>query len=359
MADTNTAIGGIHATRPKIIVAGREDIDLSQALLRMSIRETVQGLYRAELRFGNWGPKNNSIGFLYFDRKKLDFGKAMQVKLENDLLFDGRVSAIEAHFGEGCSPELAILLEDRLQDLRMTRRTRTFNNVSDADVIRRVAGDYSLQATVDLTGPTHKTLAQVNQSDLTFIRERARAVNGEIWIDGQSLYAKKRTSRTGAPMKLKYGAELREFCALADLAHQRTAVTVGGWDVSGKQAISEKADEAAIRNELGSDSSGAKVLKDAFGERKESIAHTVPLTSAEAREHAEAWFRSIARRFLVGRGVAQPNGKLRVGAWIELDGLGSLFNGKYYLAEVQHLFDGSCGLRSEFIAERPGLGRAE
>src|SRR5213594_2441295 len=108
MAENLRAIGGIQATRPKIVVAGREDIDLSQALLRMSIRETVQGLYRAELRFGNWGPKNNSIGFLYFDRKKLDFGKAVQVKLENDLLFDGRISAIEAHFGEGCSPELAI-----------------------------------------------------------------------------------------------------------------------------------------------------------------------------------------------------------------------------------------------------------
>src|SRR6266849_3298196 len=135
----NNAISGILATRPKIVLAGREDIDLSQALLRMSVRETVQGLYRAELRFGNWGPKDNSIGFLYFERKKLDFGKAMQVKLENDLLFDGRVSAIEADFGEGKSPELSILLEDRLQDLRMTRRTRTFTDVSDADVIRRVA----------------------------------------------------------------------------------------------------------------------------------------------------------------------------------------------------------------------------
>jgi len=355
----NNAISGLLATRPKIILAGREDIDLSQALLRMSVRENVQGLYRADLRFGNWGPKNNSIGFLYFDRKKIDFGKAVQVKLENDLLFDGRVSAIEADFGEGKSPELSILLEDRLQDLRMTRRTRTFTDVSDADVVRRVANGHSLQATIDLTGPTHKTLAQVNQSDLAFIRERARAVDGEIWIDGQKLFAKKRSSRTGTPMKLKYGAELREFCALADLAHQRTAVTVGGWDVGGKRAIKEKADEAAIRSEIGSDSSGAKVLRDAFGERKEAVAHTVPLTSDEARAHAEAWFRTISRRFLVGRGLAQPNGKLRVGAWIELDGLGSLFNGKYYLAEVQHVFDGSCGLRSEFVAERPGLGRAE
>jgi phage protein D len=349
----------VKASRPKIIVAGREDIDLSQALLKMSVHETVQGLYSAELRIGNWGPKNNAIGFLYFDRKKLDFGKAVQLKLDDDLLFDGKISAIEAEFAEGRPPEVAILLEDRLQDLRMTRRTRTFTESSDADVIRRIAGDHGLQASVEVQGPTHKVLAQVNQSDLAFIRERARSAGAELWIDGNNLSAKPRTARTGASIKLKYGADLREFTALADLAHQRTSVDVSGWDVGGKKAIREQADEAAVRNELGSDSSGSKILRDAFGERKESIANMVPLTADEARAQAEARYRDSARRFLVGRGLAQPNGKLRVGAWIELDGLSSLFNGKYYLAEVQHRFDGTGGFRSEFTAERPGLGKSE
>jgi uncharacterized protein len=344
------------ATRPSIYIDGTEDAGLSQGLLKMSIHETIQGLYRAELRFGNWGPKNNAIGFLYFDRKKLDFGKALRLQLENDLLFDGRISAIEAEFGEGASPEISVLLEDRLQDLRMTRRTRTFNDVSDADLIKSIANDHSLQPTVDVSGPTHKLLAQVNQSDLAFVRERARAAGAELWIDGKKLYAKARTARTGTPLKLKYGAELRQFTALADLAHQRTSVTVSGWDVGGKQAIKSKAEEAAVSNELGDDSSGAKILGDAFGPRNESVAHTVPLTSDEAKAQAEAWYRAGARRFLVGRGLANPNAKLRVGAWVDLDGL-ALFNGKYYLAEVQHLFDGPGGFRSEFTGERPGLGK--
>ncbi|MEO8380050.1 MAG: contractile injection system protein, VgrG/Pvc8 family [Acidobacteriota bacterium] len=344
------------ATRPSIYVDGAEDATLSQGLLRMSVHETVQGLYRAELRFGNWGPKGNEIGFLYFDRKKLDFGKALRLQLENDLLFDGRVSAIEAEFGEGASPEIAVLLEDRLQDLRMTRRTRTFQDISDEQVLRKIASEHGLTPTVEVSGPTHKVLAQVNQSDLAFMRERARAAGAELWIDDRKLFAKPRTARNAAPLKLKYGSDLRQFTATADLAHQRTSVTVSGWDVGGKKAITSKVDEAAVRNELGSDSSGAKVLDAAFGKRTESVAHTVPLTSDEAKAHAEAWYRAAARRFLVGRGLAQPNAKLRVGAWVELDGLGALFNGKYYLADVHHLFDGPGGFRSEFTAERPGLG---
>jgi phage protein D len=133
-------------------------------------------------------------------------------------------------------------------------------------------------------------------------------------------------------------------------------VNVAGWDVGGKRAIDQKADDGAISGELGADSSGASVLRDAFAERKETVAHAVPLSTDEARLHAEAWFRSAARRFVTGRGTAQPDGKLRVGAWVDLDGLGPLFNGKYYVAEVRHVFDGAGGFLSQFMVERPGLG---
>ena len=348
----------IPSARPTIVVDGNEDLALSQGLMRMSVRETVEGLYRAELRFGNWGPKDNEIGYLYFDRRKLDFGKAVQLKLAGDLFFDGRVSAIEALFGEAKSPEIAVLLEDRFQDLRMTRRTRTFTDSSDADVIRGIAGDHGLEADVDVSGPRHKVVAQVNQSDLAFLRERARAAGAEVWIEARTLHVKPRSSRSGTPLRLSYGATLREFTALADLAHQRTSLQVCGWDVGGKSAIAETADDDAINGELGSDASGASIVRDAFGERKESVAHMVPLTSDEAQSQAEAWFRIAARRFVVGRGLAQPDGRLRVGKWIELSGLGALFDGKYYLAEVRHRFDGATGFRSEFTAERPGLGVA-
>ena len=48
----------------------------------------------------------------------------------------------------------------------------------------------------------------------------------------------------------------------------------------------------------------------------------------------------------------------RVGCRADLQGLGPLFNGKYYVSDVKHLFDSSKGLRSEFRAERLGIGQA-
>src|SRR5258706_14684544 len=105
----NATAKGVRASRPSFFVGGREDTSLSQGLLTLCVSENVHGLYHCEARFGNWGPKGNSIDFLYLDRKKLDFGKAVQVKLDQDKMFDGRISAMEAEFAEGSPPEIAVL----------------------------------------------------------------------------------------------------------------------------------------------------------------------------------------------------------------------------------------------------------
>lgn len=346
------------AARPTINVAGKDDEALKQGLLELIVVETTAGLYRCEARFGNWGKVGQGMDYLYLDRKVLDFGKALKIKIGDEAIFDGRISAIEAHYLEGASPEITVLAEDRLQDLRMTRRTRSFADVSDADVLQQIAGDHSLTPDVSVTGPTHKVLAQLNQTDLAFLRERARAVDAEVWVEGNKLYAKPRASRNGGTVKLKHGKDLLEFSVTADLSEQRTSVTVSGWDISAKDAIAEKAEAAAISAELGGDASGVEILGSAFKARDEAVVHRLSVTGAEARARAEAELRMRARRFVVGRGRAQANPKLRVGSFVDLAGLGRLFEGKYYLAEVRHLFDGAKGIRTEFIAERPGLGQA-
>jgi hypothetical protein len=356
MATAATATG-IRIARPSIYIGGQNDTALAQALLQLVISESVHGLYHCEARFGNWGPKGNSIGFMYFDRKKLDFGKAMQIKIDQDKIFDGRISAIEANFGEARPPEIAVLLEDRFQDLRMTQRTRTFADVSDSDVMNRIATDYGLQPNIDVSGPSYKVIAQVNQSDLSFLRERARSIDAEIWLDDRSLHCQSRTKRNNGTVKVNYGGELREVTVIADLAGQRTSVKVNGWDISGKSAMTYEANDQVISGELGSDTSGISILKSAFGARKETLAHTVPLSSREAQTEAESVMRMTARRFVVAHGVTQGDAKLRVGTYIDMQGLGPLFSGKCYLSHVKHVFDGTQGFRTEFTAERSGIGK--
>ena len=354
MADNETK--GFKSARPTIVVGGGEDPPLSGGLLSMEIVENTNGLYRCEARFGNWGEKDSKTDFLYFDRRTLEFGKDFEIRLSSDPIFKGKIMGLEGVFPEGQPPEITVLAEDRFQDLRMTRRTRTFTDISDADVINQIATDHGLEPSVDLPGPTYKVLAQVNQSDLAFIRERARSVDAEVWMDGKQLNAKSHTSRNGASMKMKHGKELREFTVLADLAMQRTSVAVNGWDISSKSALQFEATDSVISGELNGDTSGVSILQSALGQRKEALAHTVPLNNQEAQFEAEAFFKMSARRFVVGRGVADTSASLRAGSQLDLQGLGPLFNGKYYVVEVKHIFDGGKGLRTEFRSERVGIG---
>lgn len=355
---TNGASNGraFQIARPTFLVEGEEQSALAVNLLSLLIAEHTAGLYRCEALFANWGPRDGRTDFLFFDRALLDFGKQITVRLGQDTLFEGRVTGMEGRFPEGRPPEIVILVEDRLQDLRMTRRTRAFADASDADVFRRIAGDHGLSADVNLSGPTHRLLAQVNQSDLAFLRERARVNDIELWVDGRNLRARAHSGRNGGRLELSYGDQLREFTVLADLAGQCTGVTVGGWDVAGKQALAAEAGESAISGELNGLRSGASLLREAFGQRKETLAHIVPLAQPEAQAAADAYFRLSARRFVVGQGYAQTRAGLRVGAVVELSRLGPLFDGAYYLTEVRHVFDSARGIRTEFTAERPGLG---
>ena len=350
------------AAVPSILIDGEVDDSLTAGLLSLMVTETEEGLTNCEVNIGNWGSEGGgSTGFRYFDRRVLDFGKPFAVRFGppggEGVIFEGRISALEAQFALDGQRYITVLAEDRLQDLRMTRRSRVFENLSDADMMRQIASEHGLTAAIQVTGPQHRVLAQVNQSDLAFLRERARTTDAELWIEGSILHAATRSQRTGATIPFSYPGTLREFSVLADLAHQRSELIVSGWDVGAKQAITARAGESLLQGELDGGTSGASILRAAFGERKETVAHAVPQSTAEAQAEADTLFRRMARQFITGRGLADPDPRLRVGVTVDLTGLGPLFSGRYYVSMVRHLFDRGHGLRSEMRVERPGLGQ--
>lgn len=347
----------IQVARPIFKLDGSDNAELAQGLLRLEVLEGVEGLKRCEATFGNWGAVNGNTGFLYFDRSTLDFGKRLEVLAGADSLFKGKITALEGSFPEGAPPDITVLAEDGLQDLRMTRRTRTFADLSDADVVRQIANDHGLTPDVSITGPSHRVLAQTNQSDLAFLRDRCRSNGVELWIRDTTLHAAPRRDRSSAEVELSYGQDLLAFSVLADLATQRTSVTCSGWDVAGKASLTQEATDSLVQNELNGGTGGSSLLRTALAERKEALVHTSPLNASEARAIAESYYRMIARRFVVGRGTARGRGDLQVGTVVNLAGLGPLFSGKYHLTEVRHLFDSRNGYRVEFTAERPALGQ--
>lgn len=348
--------GPLAPARPSIEIEGERDATLTASMQTLQISDSAAGMARCEVRFGNWGGPEQG-GFQHFGRDKLEFGKSLKLTLSGETLFEGRISAINALFPEGGPPQIGVCAEDRLQDLRMSRRTRVFADASFADVFRRIASDHGMQAEIDVSGETYKALAQVNQSDLAFLHDLARREDVQVWAEGSKLKAAQRVRRWGSTLELSWAGPLREFSVSADLAHQRTRLVGAGWNVAEKQPARHEADEAAIRSELNGGDGGGSTLRRAFGDRPDTLAHAVPASDAQARALAEASFRHLARRFVVGFGVAETRAELRVGARLKIRGIGPLFEGDYTVTDVLIRFDAAAGLRTEFMCDRPAIGQ--
>lgn len=355
------ATKALYSARPVLDLDGETSVELTERVLSLVVTETIEGLAHGEIVVGNWGGDTAS-GHVFNDRSIVDFGSEVAIRLgdgdRGGVVFVGAVSAMEAHYPEGGGPEMVLLAEDRLQELRMSRRTRSFEEVTDSEIIESIVQGHGLTASVDVDGPSRRHVAQLNQSDLAFIRDRARIVDADVWIDGTTVHVVARSRRDAGEVTLTYNSDLLELSVIADLADQRSKVVVSGWDVAAKEAIVATAEVAAIQSELGDDEAGVELLERAFGPRTESIVHTAPATSAEAQSLADAVLRTAARRFMTANGRAEGDCRLRAGTKVTLAGLGEGFNGTYIIVEVEHTYDQVQGFRTRFRAERPGWGPA-
>ncbi|HUN41670.1 MAG TPA: contractile injection system protein, VgrG/Pvc8 family [Acetobacteraceae bacterium] len=352
----------LYSARPTIRVDGTvQQLLAEQDLVSLLVEESTLGLFRCEANFRNWGPVSGGTSdYVYFDHQVLDFGKAFSVEFgppgATGPIFAGRITGIEASYPSARIPEILVLAEDRLQDLRMERHTRSFENLGDADVIRQIASQNGLTAQVDVDGPIYKVLVQLNQSDLAFLRERVAAIGAELWIDNRTLYVQARSRRDAGQVSLTYGQDLLEFSVLADLSQQRSSVSVTGWSVSDKAAITAQADQGVLGNELAGLSGGSTILAQALTQHQDTVARATPFVQEEAQSMAQARYCARARGFVRGTGVVDGNIKVRVGANLSLSGLGPFFEGSYYVTRARHSFTLQDGWRTTFDAERPGIG---
>jgi phage protein D len=347
------------ATAPVFEVDGAVKGELARDLLHLEVEETTSGLKTLCARFVAQGPVpgSPSEAELYLDGSLLDFGKKLSVSLgaggDARTVFVGSVSGLEAVYHEGQEPEVVVFAEDALMKLRMTRRMKTYEKMTDAQIAEALATEHGLTARADADGPTYDVVQQWNQSDLAFLRERARLIQAEVWCQDDTLYFQTRDRRTATEVTLVQGNHLLDLQVRADLAHQRTKVKVSGYDASRREALDEEAGAEAIQAEVSGGRTGQSVLERAFGERVSYRVRAVPLTSAEATAWARAEMLRRARAFVTVTGTTRGTPDLTVGSRVTLERAGRPFNGSgYYVIRVCHTYDLKNGHRTRFEAER-------
>src|SRR5699024_5372539 len=81
-----------------------------------------------------------------------------------------------------------------------------FLGMTDGEIARRVAGELQLQLDADDPGVKHPYVMQFNQTDLSFLLERAARIRYELRIDGRTLRFKKGAEAAQQVLTLVYGA---------------------------------------------------------------------------------------------------------------------------------------------------------
>jgi phage protein D len=352
------------STAPTFKVDGPLKGELARDLLRLDVEEDTEGLKTMRAHFLALGPANQGTEEqpLYLDGAIVDFGKSIEVTIgppsNRKVIFKGTISGLELSQEEGQMPNVTVFAEDDLMKLRMTRRMKTYENKTDAAIAQAIASEHGLSANAAADGPSYDVVQQWNQSDLAFLRDRARLVQAEVWFADGAINFKTRPNRSGNSVTLVNGNHLIAVELRADLAHQRTKIKVSGYDATQRAQIEDEAGSSAIQAEVSGGRLGPVLLQSAFGDRVSHRVCEAPLVVGDATAWAKAEMLERSRRFVTAVGTTRGTPELAVGSNLTLERVGAPFKGAgYYATYVRHSYDLSSGHRTHFRAERATLNQ--
>lgn len=349
---------------PVFSIGSRTEGALGRDLLRLDIEEGALGLRTLVAHFHAVGPDSDGSAeqLSYLDGEIVDVGRSIEVILGpaggDRQLFRGTVSAIEASFHEGGAPHVTVFAEDALMKLRMRERTATYTDVTDADIVAQIAADHGLGSAADAEGPTYPLVQQWEESDLSFVRNRALRLNAEVWVDSDDVvHFADREQRDGVELQLVQGNELIAAQLRVDLAHQRSEIVFRGWDDLQVASISETAGADVVAAEIAAGRTGPEVVGEVFADTVLTRARRDVLSSEAARAYADAEMRRRARSFVGVEGTTSGTPDLVPGARLVLRRVGRPFDGGgYRVTHAHHSYDTTTGYRTRFRAERPASG---
>jgi phage protein D len=311
-----------------------------------------------------------------FKRSGIKIGSKLEVSGtptgdgKQTLLVAAEVTALEHDFS-GLGNVAVIRGYDVSHRLCRGRRTHSYNDVTDGDVVRDVAKRAGVDVgSVDDSGPTHDHVAQVNLTDWEFLLGRARECGAELAVaDGKLHWRKPNDSADGpdpadgiadkpASLQLTLGANLRHFRPRVTSAAQVSEVEVRGWDPGRKEAVVGRAQAATTSVSAGM---APADLAGPFSPPPFVSVDRPLATQAEADAAASAIAETLASAHAEADGIALGDPRLKAGVAVGIGSAGWPYDGKYTLTTTRHVYD-TDGYRVVFSVtgrqERSMLGLA-
>jgi uncharacterized protein involved in type VI secretion and phage assembly len=285
------------------------------------------------------------------------------------LLIFGEVTALEAEIDQTGTHTIARGY-DLLHRLQRGLNTRTFVDTAESDIIKRIASDAQIDLG-EVEDPPGKLpfVSQANQTNLDFLRARAREIGFDLTMHGDKLTFQPPVSsstapqpgslRTDDPLALVFGSNLTAFLPRITAAEQVGEVEVRGWNPDTQQAVVGRASASTASVDTGSLTPAS--VAQTFG-KATFVVGDRPLRDDQSVQHvADAVAEQIGSAFAEADGIADGNPLLKAGTPISIAGVGKPFEGQYTITASRHVI-GAGGYRTHFTVsgrqERSLLGLA-
>ena len=288
--------------------------------------------------------------FKLLDQDAFAIGREIEIAMgyaqEPKSLFKGEITSIELDVDQNGGPILTVRGYARSHRLHRGRQSRSFLNMSDADIAQKIASEAGLSAKCD-SAPTHEYLFQNNQTNWEFLRERAFRLGYELFVEDRTLnFRKPQNGRNAAPEQ-KYGQNLFSLKVKVSSASQADEVVVKGWDYKAKEAIVGKATSGQLEPKTGLGKNGSQ-MASTFGKAKVYVVNHPVESQSEADSLAKAIYDELDGSYVEAEGVCLGEPEIRPGTTVKLSQLGDRLSGDYYVSTATHTMSTAEGYRTSF-----------
>jgi len=278
---------------------------------------------------------------------KLKLATPIEVNVGDDKknIYKGEVVGLEATFRGGEKARLLVRGMNKMHRLLRKRKSVTFMDKSDQQILSQVVGDAGLSLEwKHEKSITYKHVYQHNLTDLEFVRMRAARLGCHVWCVDSKIFIKEPDLQSKPLAQLKIGKSgeeaVRSFTPRLSSAAILKKVTVKGWNPETKELITGVA--SAEGSKLGKENAvaGSNKLGD-----DETFTVDHPIWSPEeATALAKARMRELSLSFITGECEVQGNAIYDLGGVVSIqsnteDTSGDdPFNGNYYIMGLTHRY---------------------
>jgi len=272
---------------------------------------------------------------------QITVGMPIEIRVGNPpkMIYKGELIGAEGTYKGGQTTRLTLRAMNKMHRLLRIRKSLTFTDKTDKQIISQVAQDAGLSVEwKHEKSITYKHVYQHNLSGLEFIRTRAARMGCHVWCEDTKLFVKEPDLGQSSGVKLSVDKEgnLRSFNPRISTASIVNKVTVKGWNPETKELITGEAQ--AQNSPLGSENAVA-ASKDHVNEGTFTVDHPI-WSKEEADAIAKARLRDLNLTFITGEAEIKGNAEVEMGKTVEIEanamGSSDPFNGKYYVAGITH-----------------------